>query len=78
MGIEDIALRWTLGASDMVLLCTALFFMACALCLPVAITFGMLWCDCMQPQCIVCGICRPNLKKAKQAMAAQKPQVQCV
>lgn len=68
MGIESVALRWALSPWDMALLCAALFFMTCALCLPVAVTFGLLWCDCQQPGCIVCSVCRPNLRKAKQAI----------
>jgi hypothetical protein len=64
-GVEVVAARWSLSILDSVLLCGSLFLIMCALCMPIALAFGVMWCDCQQPNCLICGLCRDRLKKAR-------------
>lgn len=75
LGIETVAYRWGLDAVDMTLLCLSLFLMLCALFLPLALSFGMVWCDCKSTNtCILCRLYEANKKpREEEETETEKP-----
>jgi hypothetical protein len=65
-GVESVGDRWGLSILETAALFSGMVLVLCALCVPVALTFGLLWCDCGQKDCVVCGLCRDKLRKARE------------
>ena len=55
---QDISLHWGLDTVDTALVIAIIFMLITPLFLPIALRFGLFWCDCGQLSCPLCQLCK--------------------
>jgi hypothetical protein len=60
---QDLSLHWGLTTVDTALVISIVFLLITPLFLPIALRFGLFWCDCGQVSCPLCQLCKTKWMK---------------